>query len=104
MKVAKVNKFQLVSLSHLKVMRYACLVYAVPHATTDDVQIAGYNIPSGTTVYANMWRVMHGEDYWDDHDAFDPERFIDQETRAFRYIDNCSISVQVSACVFDFLS
>ena len=39
-----------------KVMRYACLVYAVPHATTDDVRIAGYSIPSGTTVYANMWR------------------------------------------------
>ena len=39
-----------------QVMRYACLVYAVPHATTDDVRIARYSIPSGTTVYANMWR------------------------------------------------
>ena len=68
----------------IQVMRYACLVYAVPHATTDDVCIAGYSIPSGTTVYANMWRVMHSEDYWDDHDAFSPERFIDQETGAFR--------------------
>ena len=78
------KKIKLNSLPFNKVMRYACLVYAVPHATTDDVCIAGYSIPSGTTVYANMWRVMHGEDYWDDHDAFDPERFIDQETRAFR--------------------
>ena len=30
-------------------------------------------------------RVMHGEDYWGDHDAFRPERFIDRETGAFRY-------------------
>ena len=28
---------------------------------------------------------MHGEDYWGDHDAFRPERFIDRETGAFRY-------------------
>ena len=76
----------------MKVMRYACLVYAVPHATTDDVRIAGYSIPSGTTVYANMWRVMHGEDYWEDHDAFDPERFIDQETRTFRYYKITSLT------------
>ena len=81
-----------------QVMRCACLVYAVPHATTADVQIAGYNIPSGTTVYANMWRVMHGEDYWEDHDAFDPERFIDQETRTFRYYKITSLTGPIVFC------
>jgi len=59
-----------------EVLRLSCLVYTVPHATSDDVEIAGHMIPSGTAVYANVWWIHNDPSYWNKPEQFNPERFI----------------------------
>merc|ERR1719219_2595480 len=59
-----------------EVLRLSCLVYTVPHATTEDVQIAGHTIPSGTAVYANVWWIHNDPNYWNKPEQFNPNRFI----------------------------
>ena len=63
--------------------------FAVPHATTCDVDLEGFNLPEGTAVYANVWHVMHNKEYWDRPEEFLPERFLDPETGAFRKDERC---------------
>nr|AKH03500.1 cytochrome P450 3033B1 [Paracyclopina nana] len=62
----------------MEILRHTCLVYTVPHSTTDDLEIDGYALPKETAIYANMWHVMRDPDYWEDPDTFRPERFLDE--------------------------
>ncbi|XP_026377939.1 cytochrome P450 71A1-like, partial [Papaver somniferum] len=39
-------------------------------------QIAGYDIPSRTKVYINVWAIQRDATLWEDPDEFRPERFI----------------------------
>ncbi|TRY81001.1 hypothetical protein TCAL_13811 [Tigriopus californicus] len=71
-----------------EVMRHSCLVYAVPHATTEDVMVQGYDLPKDTVVYANVWHVMHNSDYWREPAVFHPERFLDRDGK-FRKDERC---------------
>nr|APH81375.1 cytochrome P450 CYP3033A1 [Tigriopus kingsejongensis] len=71
-----------------EVMRHSCLVYAVPHATTEDVSVQGFDLPKDTVVYANLWQVMHNTDYWQDPEIFRPERFLDRDSK-FRRDERC---------------
>ena len=71
-----------------EIMRHACLVYTVPHATTCDLTLEGYDLPKSTAVYANVWHIMHNPEYWNAPKAFKPERFLN-ETGSFRKDDRC---------------
>ncbi|XP_042146115.1 cytochrome P450 2U1 [Ixodes scapularis] len=46
--------------------------------TDKDVELAGYVIPKGTIMMANIWAVNMNADLWDDPETFRPERFIEQ--------------------------
>ncbi|XP_066282971.1 cytochrome P450 2U1-like [Branchiostoma lanceolatum] len=64
----------------LEVMRIRTLVpFAVPHATTQEVKVQGYDIPKGTQVLPNLYSLHMDPAYWPDPDRFDPERFLDAE-------------------------
>nr|CAB3235797.1 cytochrome P450 2U1-like [Phallusia mammillata] len=63
-----------------EVYRYRPVVTLnIPHMTTEDTQLYGYNIPKGTRVTANFWAAHFDPQIWKDPFKFDPYRHIDEE-------------------------
>ncbi|KAK0452985.1 cytochrome P450 [Desarmillaria tabescens] len=48
----------------------------IPHALTAEDVYQGYNIPSGSTVIANIWAMLHDETTYPEPHSFRPERFM----------------------------
>eukprot|EP00058_Branchiostoma_floridae_P019613 XP_002605103.1 hypothetical protein BRAFLDRAFT_84227 [Branchiostoma floridae] len=64
----------------METMRIRTLLpVSLPHATTQDVKVSGYDIPKGTQVLVNLYSIHKDPAYWPDPDRFDPERFLDAE-------------------------
>ncbi|XP_078584741.1 cytochrome P450 2J2-like [Branchiostoma floridae x Branchiostoma japonicum] len=64
----------------METMRVRTLVpVSLPHATTQDVNVQGYDIPKGTQVLPNLHSLHTDPAYWADPDRFDPDRFLDAE-------------------------
>jgi cytochrome P450 len=63
--------------------------YAIGRQTLADCEIGGYHVPAGTTVYVSPW-VMHRDSRWfDDPQAFRPERWagsLAKELPRFAYM------------------
>ncbi|KAL5707175.1 hypothetical protein ACHQM5_025260 [Ranunculus cassubicifolius] len=47
----------------------------VPHESSEDCVIGGYNIPRRTMLLANLWSIQHDPNIWDEPMKFKPERF-----------------------------
>ncbi|KIA75329.1 hypothetical protein HK57_00208 [Aspergillus ustus] len=66
---------------------HACITEAIrwrpvsplglPRETTTDEIVAGYHIPAGTTIILNMWTIQMDSSFYDDPDAYKPERYMD---------------------------
>nr|GLL42386.1 flavonoid 3'-monooxygenase-like [Ipomoea trifida]GLL42388.1 flavonoid 3'-monooxygenase-like [Ipomoea trifida] len=50
-----------------------------PHYSMEDCNVAGYEVPSGTTVLVNVWSIGRNPKYWDKADEFFPERFLEKD-------------------------
>ncbi|XP_019151950.1 PREDICTED: cytochrome P450 98A2-like [Ipomoea nil] len=50
-----------------------------PHYSMEDCNVAGYEVPSGTTVLVNAWSIGRNPKYWDKADEFFPERFLERD-------------------------
>jgi hypothetical protein len=49
----------------------------VPHkAVEDGVEVCGYAVPKGCTVFINVWAIMRDPAVWEDPGEFVPERFL----------------------------
>ncbi|XP_073125689.1 cytochrome P450 81Q32-like [Henckelia pumila] len=51
----------------------------VPHESSDDCKIGGYDIPKGTILLVNAWAIHRDPMTWDDPASFNPERFEGKE-------------------------
>uniref|UniRef100_A0A1W7HBU1 (+)-piperitol/(+)-sesamin synthase n=1 Tax=Scoparia dulcis TaxID=107240 RepID=A0A1W7HBU1_SCODU len=47
----------------------------IPHESSADCKIGGYDIPAGTIFLVNAWTVHRDPTVWDDPTSFKPERF-----------------------------
>ncbi|XP_035519870.1 cytochrome P450 1B1 isoform X1 [Morone saxatilis] len=62
-----------------EVMRYTSFTpLTIPHSTTTDTTIMGYDIPKNTVIFINQWSINHDPLLWSHPETFDPERFLDQ--------------------------
>ncbi|OQV26084.1 Cytochrome P450 2D3 [Hypsibius exemplaris] len=51
--------------------------FAVPHCTTEDVELEGFAIPKGTEVWPVVCHHFMNSEIWGDPETFRPERFLD---------------------------
>ncbi|KAH8799205.1 cytochrome P450 [Flagelloscypha sp. PMI_526] len=52
----------------------------LPHLLTQDDSYRGYHIPAGTTVWANIWAILHDPAlFGPSPEFFDPSRFLDPD-------------------------
>lgn len=49
------------------------------HTSVKDDIYEGYSIPKGTTIFPNIWAIMHDEKTYPNPSAFRPERFEDRK-------------------------
>ena len=51
----------------------------VPHSSSDDCTIGGYDIPRDTMLLVNAWVIHRDPELWEDATSFKPERFENGE-------------------------
>ncbi|XP_004238199.2 cytochrome P450 CYP82D47 [Solanum lycopersicum] len=49
---------------------------SVPHESREDCVIGGYDIPKGTRLLVNLWKIQHDPNIWPNPHEFKPERFL----------------------------
>ncbi|XP_006366471.1 cytochrome P450 CYP82D47-like [Solanum tuberosum] len=55
---------------------YPAAPLAVPHESMEDCTISGYDIPKGTRLLVNIWKIHHDPNIWPNPHEFKPERFL----------------------------
>ncbi|XVF77759.1 hypothetical protein PTKIN_Ptkin14bG0072600 [Pterospermum kingtungense] len=62
----------------------------LPRKTSVSVKLGGYDIPSNTTVFTNVWAIQRDPKYWEKSEEFIPERFqnssVDFNGQDFHFI------------------
>ncbi|KAL2553805.1 Cytochrome [Forsythia ovata] len=58
----------------------------VPHESSEDCKIGGYNIPKGTMLLINAWAIHRDPTVWDDPMNFKPERFEKMEVETHKLL------------------
>ncbi|XP_070574474.1 steroid 17-alpha-hydroxylase/17,20 lyase-like isoform X2 [Ptychodera flava] len=66
-----------------EVMRIRTVVpVGVPRETVENTSVGGYNIPKGTQIWINLWKLHMDENFWKAPETFRPERFLDDDGKA----------------------
>ncbi|KAK4353979.1 hypothetical protein RND71_026173 [Anisodus tanguticus] len=51
----------------------------VPHEAVKDCKILGYDVPKGTRLFVNAWKIPRDSRVWTDPETFMPERFLNDD-------------------------
>ena len=57
----------------------------VPHFSSQDCKIGGYDVPRGTMLMVNAWAIHRDPDLWADPTSFKPERFQNAEGDVYKH-------------------
>eukprot|EP00057_Strongylocentrotus_purpuratus_P032936 XP_789442.3 PREDICTED: cytochrome P450 2J6 [Strongylocentrotus purpuratus] len=71
----------------------------VPHVAAADVTIKGYTIPKDTIIFSNIWNVLNNKNFWNDSDAFTPERFLSEDGTLVKRDDLIIFSTGRRVCI-----
>ncbi|KAD1781288.1 hypothetical protein E3N88_42294 [Mikania micrantha] len=52
----------------------------LPHESSKDCVVGGYNIPRGTMLFVNVWAIQNDPNIWESPDMFVPDRFEGKES------------------------
>ncbi|XP_043722593.1 cytochrome P450 CYP82D47-like isoform X2 [Telopea speciosissima] len=55
---------------------YPAAPLAIPHQATEDCKVGGYDVPKGTQLLVNIWKLQRDPRVWLDPHEFKPERFL----------------------------
>lgn len=58
----------------------------LPHESSADFRLGGYDIPRGTVLLVNAWAIHRDPDVWDDPTSFKPERFQGREVETQKFM------------------
>ncbi|CAN6459949.1 unnamed protein product [Victoria cruziana] len=72
--ISKLSYLQAIVKETLRLYPAAPLL--LPHHSVEPVTIAGYNIPAGTDLYVNVWKLQRDPKVWPDPEEFKPSRFL----------------------------
>ena len=70
-----VAEFEYIEWVIKEAMRLYPPVYTLFRDTARDVEVLGYDIPAGSAIMLPQWAVHRSPTYWDDPEAFRPERW-----------------------------
>ncbi|WZZ76905.1 hypothetical protein YC2023_088275 [Brassica napus] len=54
---------------------YPAVPLLLPHLSSNDCKVAGYDVSRGTMVLTNVWAMQRNPTLWEDAEMFKPERF-----------------------------
>ena len=80
--VSKLHYLQSIISETLRLYPAAPLL--VPHMSSADCTIGGYDVPNGTMLLVNAWAILRDPKVWDDATSFKPERFENGEVEAHK--------------------
>ena len=57
-------------------------IWAFTRDPVNDDEIGGYHIPAGSTIVLSPYATQRHRDFWDDPEAFVPERFAPERAKS----------------------
>ncbi|XP_039257475.2 cytochrome P450 2U1-like [Styela clava] len=71
----------------------------IPHVAAKEDTILGYNIPKGSIVVSNIFRIHHDKSVWGDSEKFDPGRHITADGKFIKSPNVIPFSIGARQCL-----